>query len=147
MTCPNCFAESPPGAQQCPRCGTPYFPPPPVQNPQTQYNQQWGQQGPVQPNYPRPMGMGEMPPQLRQEANTKKIACGICGILLGSLGIHKFIYGATTAGIIMLVLTLATCGIAGALFGLIGIIEGIIYLTKSDEQFYSEYMVGKKSWF
>ena len=35
----------------------------------------------------------------------KKIAAGICGILLGALGVHKFILGYTLQGIIMLVLT------------------------------------------
>ena len=31
--------------------------------------------------------------------------------------------------------------------GIIGLIEGIIYLTKSDEEFYNTYQVGKKPWF
>ena len=31
--------------------------------------------------------------------------------------------------------------------GLVGLIEGIIYLTKSDEEFYNTYQVGKKPWF
>lgn len=38
--------------------------------------------------------------QQYQEANSKKIAAGICGILLGGLGIHKFILGYSTEGII-----------------------------------------------
>ncbi|MEX0716039.1 MAG: hypothetical protein WD066_05605 [Planctomycetaceae bacterium] len=29
----------------------------------------------------------------------------------------------------------------------IGLVEGIIYLTKSDEEFYQTYIVGKKEWF
>ncbi|NNC62181.1 MAG: hypothetical protein HKO11_07575, partial [Eudoraea sp.] len=44
-----------------------------------------------------------------------------------------------------------TCIVVGAFFfwipGLIGLIEGIIYLTKSDEEFYNTYQVGKKPWF
>ena len=54
---------------------------------------------------------------------------------MGSLGVHKFILGYTTAGLIMLLSTILTCGIAGAVFHLIGLIEGIIYLTKTDEGF------------
>jgi TM2 domain-containing membrane protein YozV len=77
----------------------------------------------------------------------KKVAAGICGILLGALGIHKFILGLTTPGIIMLVATLVTCGIAGAVMGIIGLVEGIIYLTKSDQDFYQTYAVEKKGWF
>jgi TM2 domain-containing membrane protein YozV len=38
----------------------------------------------------------------------KKIAAGVCGILLGSLGIHKFILGYTTEGIIMLLVSILT---------------------------------------
>ena len=84
-------------------------------------------------------------------ANNNKIAAGICGILLGGLGIHKFILGLNTAGIIMLLVTLVggflTCGISGMVMGIIGLIEGIIYLTRSDEQFYQTYVVQKKEWF
>jgi TM2 domain-containing membrane protein YozV len=76
-----------------------------------------------------------------------KIPAGICGILLGSLGVHKFILGYTGAGMIMLLLTLLTCGIAGAVTGIIGLIEGIIYLTKSDEEFVRVYVDGRKEWF
>lgn len=77
----------------------------------------------------------------------KKVAAGICGILLGALGIHKFILGYNTAGIIMLVITLVTFGFAGFITGIIGLIEGIIYLTKSDEDFVATYVTNKKPWF
>jgi TM2 domain-containing membrane protein YozV len=77
----------------------------------------------------------------------KKIAAGICGILLGALGIHKFILGYTKEGIIMLLVTVLTLGIAGFIMGLIGLIEGILYLTKSDEDFVATYVTGKKGWF
>jgi TM2 domain-containing membrane protein YozV len=77
----------------------------------------------------------------------KKLAAGICGILLGQLGIHKFILGLTTPAIIMLLVTLLTCGIGWPVMHIIGIIEGILYLTKSDEEFYRLYAVEKKGWF
>ena len=73
----------------------------------------------------------------------KKVTAGICGILLGAWGVHRFILGDTTGGIIRIVLTLATCGAAG----IIGLIEGIIYLTKSDEDFVNEYIPNQKGWF
>ena len=40
-------------------------------------------------------------------------------------------------------------GSAGVSFSqhLIGLIEGIIYLTKTDEDFYQTYVVEKKAWF
>ena len=73
----------------------------------------------------------------------KKITAGICGILLGSFGVHRFILGDSTGGIIRIVISVVTCG-AG---GIIGTIEGIIYLTKSDEDFVQQYIVEKKAWF
>ncbi len=73
----------------------------------------------------------------------KKVAAGVCGILLGGLGIHRFILGDTTGGILRILITIVTCG-AGSI---IGLIEGIIYLTKSDEQFVDEYINQKKAWF
>ncbi len=77
----------------------------------------------------------------------KKIVAGIFALLLGCLGIHKFILGYTGAGITMLLITVLTCGIGGAVTGLIGFIEGIIYLTKSNEEFVQTYIRNKKAWF
>jgi TM2 domain-containing membrane protein YozV len=73
----------------------------------------------------------------------KKIAAGICAIVLGWAGVHKFILGYTTEGIIQLVIGLLTCGLSN----IIGIVEGIIYLTKSDEEFVRTYIQGRKGWF
>lgn len=87
--------------------------------------------------------------------DNKKILAGILAIILGSLGIHKFVLGYQKEGIILLVLTLIgfvlSCVGIGVFIvwitGLIGLIEGIIYLTKSDEEFYNTYQAGKKPWF
>jgi TM2 domain-containing membrane protein YozV len=77
----------------------------------------------------------------------KKIAAGVCGILLGALGIHKFILGYTKEGVIMLLVSILTAGILAPVMGIIGLIEGILYLTKSDEEFVRIYVTGKKGWF
>ena len=85
------------------------------------------------------------------EGADKKIAAGICGILLGALGIHKFILGYTTEGIIMLIVGVVvgafTCGTATMIVWVIGVIEGILYLTKSDEEFVETYVTNKRAWF
>lgn len=73
----------------------------------------------------------------------KKVVAGVLGILFGGLGIHKFYLGYTKEGIIQLVATIVTCGFAS----LIGLIEGILYLTKSDQEFESTYITNKKGWF
>ncbi len=77
----------------------------------------------------------------------KKVAAGICGILLGAFGIHKFILGYTQEGVIMLLVTVLTCGIGASVVGIIGLIEGIIYLAKTDEEFVKTYIQNKKPWF
>ncbi|MGJ3249692.1 MAG: TM2 domain-containing protein [Elainellaceae cyanobacterium] len=89
-----------------------------------------------------------------EDAN-KKIAAGICGILLGALGVHKFILGYTQEGIIMLAVSLAGMALscfgfpvlATVAMGAIGLAEGIIYLTKTDEEFVNTYLVNKREWF
>ena len=75
--------------------------------------------------------------------DNKKVVAGIFALLLGSLGIHKFILGYTKEGIIQIVISIVTCGIAG----IIPFIEGIIYLTKSDAEFMRIYQVGRRPWF
>jgi TM2 domain-containing membrane protein YozV len=87
------------------------------------------------------------PPSAVASRASNKIPAGICGILLGSLGIHKFILGYTGAGLVMLLVTILTCGIAGVVTHIIGLIEGIIYLCKSDEEFVRTYVDGRKEWF
>src|SRR5512147_1862754 len=109
----------------------PVVPPPPPPPPPPTYGQpSYG--GPAQAPYgtpgPAPYGY---PPQ-HQPAygypygypppdNSKKILAGIMGILFGSLGVHKFILGYTTEGLVMLLVTVLTCGIGGIVMSVIGI--------------------------
>lgn len=113
-------------------------------------------QVPVPTASPAGVPMGSAQSDAVRDFASKKIAAGICGILLGWLGVHKFILGFTTAGVIMLVVSLVglvtgMCliipALAPAAMGAIGLAEGIIYLTKSDEDFYQTYAVKKKEWF
>jgi len=87
--------------------------------------------------------------------DNKKILAGILAILLGAFGVHKFILGYNKEGGILLGITILgmvlSCVGIGVLVvwatGIIGLVEGIIYLTKSDEEFYNTYQAGKKPWF
>lgn len=87
--------------------------------------------------------------------DNKKILAGILGILLGWAGVHKFILGYNKEGGILLGISIIgiilSCVGVGILVvwvtSIIGLIEGIIYLTKSDEEFYNTYQAGKKPWF
>jgi len=87
------------------------------------------------------------PPSYSDPRASTKIPAGICGILLGSFGVHKFILGYTGAGLIMLLVTLLTCFIASPVMHIVGLIEGIIYLTKSDPEFVRTYVDNRKEWF
>lgn len=89
-------------------------------------------------------------PTYPKEQTDKKLIAGILGILLGTFGVHKFYLGYTTPAIIMLVVGLGgffLCGIPSMVVWVIGIIEGVLYLTKTDDEFVSTYVVGKKPWF
>ncbi len=85
---------------------------------------------------------------------TKKIPAGICGILFGQFGIHKFIMGFPRAGLVMLGVTVVgyvlACIHVGvwmiAAMHLIGFIEGVIYLVKNDSDFYRDYVVRRQEW-
>lgn len=79
-----------------------------------------------------------------------KIAAGLLAIFLGALGIHKFYLGYTSAGIAMLLVTLLgwiVFFIGPAVMSTIALIEGIIYLSDSSEDFHLTYVVGSKPWF
>jgi len=78
--------------------------------------------------------MAEIPANAPQRMTVALVA-----IFFGYLGIHRFMLGDTTGGIIRI----CTCGGCGAL----GWVEGIIYLMKTDEEFYQTYVVEKKAYF
>jgi TM2 domain-containing membrane protein YozV len=90
-----------------------------------------------------PQSTGPGPSGSKPAGADKKLVAGLLGILLGGFGVHKFYLGYTKEGIIQLIATFVTCGAAS----LIGLIEGILYLTKSDEEFVATYVNGKKGWF
>jgi TM2 domain-containing membrane protein YozV len=124
--CVRCGAQIPDGINFCGNCGTPA--PGPM---------------PGQPNPPPQPYYGQPQPGYQIPGAEKKVVAGILGILLGSLGIHKFYLGYTQAGIIQLVIGLCTVGISGV----IGLVEGIIYLTRTDQEFVDTYVIGRKEWF
>lgn len=85
----------------------------------------------------------------RTDSEKGRLAAGLLAIFLGGLGVHKFYLGYTGAGVAMLLISIfgAVILIGPILMGLCGLIEGIIYLTKSDEDFQRTYVWGDKPWF
>ncbi len=119
-------------------------------------------QSPYQmPSYPPPrppMPGGQLP------GAEKKMSAAILAILLGGFGAHKFILGyqqegfmmaaGTIGGLILsVVIGILTCGIGFVLLiiplavSLVGLAEGILYLSKSDEEFVATYIQGRRPWF
>ena len=77
-----------------------------------------------------------------------RMTAALLAFFLGAFGIHKFYLGYKNPGIITLL-----CGAVGILFFLpwfaaliLGFVEGVIYLTKSDEEFQEIYVQNKKEW-
>lgn len=97
------------------------------------------------------MSDGKMTNGNQTEVSNKKLAAGLLGIFLGAFGVHKFVLGYTTPGVVMLVVSLAggvvTCGLASFVMGVIGLIEGIIYLTKTPDEFEATYLDAVRPWF
>jgi TM2 domain-containing membrane protein YozV len=67
------------------------------------------------------------------QAHKSRIAAGVFAIVLGGLGIHKFYLGKVGWGILYILFCWT------AIPSIIGFIEGILYLTATDEEFYDKY--------
>jgi len=100
---------------------------------------------PIQP--PAPLYAQPQTDDWQKAGADKKIIAGILGIVVGAFGIHKFVLGYQKEGLTMLLVSILSCGTLAGFMHVIGIIEGIMYLTKSDEEFVRTYVHGKKGWF
>ena len=100
----------------------------------------------------QPYGQPYQQPYAQAAPNTKDhVAAGLLAIFLGSLGIHKFYLGYNTPGFIMLAVTIVgsifSLGIAGLAMVVISIVEGVLYLSKSQTEFEHLYVFNHKEWF
>jgi TM2 domain-containing membrane protein YozV len=94
-------------------------------------------------------------PQPPYSQDNKRVLTGVLSIILGSIGVHKFVLGYNNEGFIILIATAigyaTLCIFIGAFIltatSLLGLIEGIIYLSKTDAEFYETYQKNKKAWF
>ncbi len=114
-----------------------------------------------QPSYPPPMPPmpgGQIP------GAEKRMSAALLAIFLGGFGAHKFLLGYQREGLIMAagtvggfilatIITVVTCGVGFVLFiipfavSVIALIEGVMYLSKSDEEFVRTYVQGRRPWF
>ena len=79
------------------------------------------------------------------------VSAGLLAIFLGLFGVHKFYLGCNNAGFIMLAVSIIggifTFGLAAAVIWLIAVIEGIVYLTKTQTEFDRIYVLNQRDWF
>lgn len=105
---------------------------------------------PQQPtSYTQVQVFTQPPYPTRPVSRKSRVAAGLLAIFCGILGFHKFYLGYISAGIIMFLLTFFlwwTIVVPLAMF-LVSIIEGVMYLTKSDEEFQRIYVQSQKDWF
>ena len=96
-------------------------------------------QPPMQPHYAAPL------------SSRDHVAAGLLAIFLGGFGVHKFYLGYNTQGFIMLALSLVgglfTFGLVTGVVWIIAIIEGIVYLAKTQSEFEQLYVCGRHEWF
>ena len=152
MICKNCSANIDDNVAYCPYCGVPNDAQGSQQSQNEYYNQNKQQNGQYfyngQQNYQyQQQNMNYNPQQMNTEPTKDKLVAGLLAIFLGTLGIHKFYLGYTKSGVIMLLVSLFTFGIGATVMAVIALIEGILYLTKSDADFYQTYVQNNKEWF
>lgn len=137
--CPQCGAPIDAIARTCKFCGAEI-----AVQPQYQSQVQTPQYTPIQaPQYQTPQYAPIQAPQYQipqtynlvvNTSGKSKTTAGILAILLGGLGVHKFYLGQTGKGILYLLFCWTYIP------AILGVIEGITYLTSSDEKFYSKYV-------
>jgi len=101
------------------------------QGPQQQYQQ--GPQQQYQQAYQQPNNYQPAP------SEKSKVTAAILAILIGGFGIHYFYLGKTTGGIVFLLL--CCTGIPS----LLALIQGIMMLTMTEEQFQQKYVYTESS--
>lgn len=152
MICKNCSANIDDNVAFCPYCGAHNDAQGYQQSQNEYYNQNEQQSGQYfyngqQNQQYQQQNVNYNPQQMNTEPTKDKLVAGLLAIFLGTLGIHKFYLGYTKSGVIMLLVSLLTFGVGATVMAVIALIEGILYLTKSDAEFYQTYVQNNKEWF
>ena len=88
--------------------------------------------------------------QAARHYGKSRMVAGLLALFFGGVGAHKFYLGNNRAGLIMLAVTLLgwmLFFIPSGVVWVIALVEGVIYLTRSDEQFHEIYELGERDWF
>lgn len=124
-TCPSCGGQKTTQINdreyRCEYCGHTFIP---VEPRQQQAQQQFASQS---PNFSQQSFQSQFSSQ--NAAGKNRLTAAILGLILGGLGAHHFYLGNTLKGVIYLVFCWSYIP------ALLGLIEGIMLLTQSDEDF------------
>ena len=122
MYCKNCGKEINPGAAICVGCG--------FQNGTgNNYCQNCGQPATPGAAVCTTCGFAYVQAAPAPVVGQKsKLAAGLLGIFLGSLGVHNFYLGYTGKAVAQLLITVLTCGVGSVASSIWGLIEGIMIL-------------------
>lgn len=119
--CPNCgqqfITQTPAQRVRCPFC-------------QNEFQVAVGQPQNAYSGKPQEIGVFDAGPSGKSRG-----VAALLAILLGALGIHYFYIGKSTAGIVFLLAGIISCGILAAVTSIIAIVQGVLFLTVSQEEF------------
>jgi len=134
--CSNCNAEVRPGSKYCAKCGT-------------VIGQNKSSNDIPSKDRLNSSKSSKVNDSLEISAlKSKRLSAGLCGILLGGFGVHKFILGYNQQGYIYLGAFIGTFCFGGfILVSVLALVEGIIYLSMPIDQFKRTYIENKKEWF
>lgn len=132
--CPTCGKEFTTVEQinpvKCPFCGNEFT----VSYGEAQQQQQQQQQQ----QYQQPSGSTDV--FSNGPSGKSRGVAGLLAILLGTLGVHYFYCGRTTAGVIFLLVSVLSCGILATVTGIVSLIQGILMFTMNQETFEQKYV-------
>ena len=78
-----------------------------------------------------------------------RLVASLLAILLGGFGLHKFYLGYKKEGVIHILATIPgmLLIVPPIIIAIVSLVEGVIYLSMSDEDFYRTHVEGEKPWF
>ncbi len=124
MFCKNCGNEMDPNAAFCVHCGA-------MKGVGTRFCANCGTENLMGGSVCTKCGYFIAPPPGVAGEQKSKVAAGLLGIFLGSLGIHNFYLGYKGKALAQLLITLCTCGMGSIVTSIWGLIEGVLILTGS----------------